>query len=141
MKRSGKDVPTGVFILAGLAFMRGFYSLLGVLIRIIGLILFLFREGFKADIIYIIALVLDLSFYAAMGGLFILCGSWLISLQPRGWMLATVGSGLYLLLALANISLNGSSYGRLTYVVIAAIILVYLNIPATKRVFETDGMP
>jgi len=36
MKRSVRDVPTGVFILAGVFFMKGFYSLMGVLISIMG---------------------------------------------------------------------------------------------------------
>ncbi len=135
MKKPGRDVPTGVFILAGLFFLRGFYSLIfGVLISIMGLIISLFREGFEADMAYITALVLYVSINAVMGGIFVLCGSWLISLQPRGWKLATAGSAVYLLLVLANIYLGGSSAG-LWHVVIAGIILVYLNMPATKRVF------
>ena len=135
MKKPGRDVPTGVFILAGLFFLRGFYSLIfGVLISIMGLIISLFRDGLGADMAYITALVLDVSIYAVMGGLFVLCGSWLISLQPRGWKLATAGSAVYLLLVLANIYLGGSSVG-LWHAVIAGIILVYLNVPATKRVF------
>jgi len=135
MKRSGRDVPTGVFIIAGLFFLRGFYSLFGVLITIMGFIVSLFRGGFEADTTYLTALVLDVSIYAVIGGLFIFCGSWLISLQPRGWKLATAGSAVYLLLVLANFTLSGSLSSGLSGAVIAAIILVYLNIPATKRVF------
>jgi len=135
MKKPGRDVPTGVFILAGLFFLRGFYSLIfGVLISIVGLIVTLFKEGLKADMAYITALVLEVSIYAVMGGLFVLCGSWLISLQPRGWKLATAGSAVYLVLVLANIYLGGSSAG-LWHAIISGIILVYLNLPATKRVF------
>jgi len=81
------------------------------------------------------SLTLVFSFYAVLGGLFFLCGSWLISLKPRGWMLATVGSGLYLLLELANIYLSGSLSWGLWRAITAAIILVYLNIPATRRAF------
>ena len=80
-----------------------------------------------ADMGYIIALVLYVFIYTVMGALLILCGSWLISLQLRGWMLATVGSSIYLILALANISLIGSLSAGLVPAVIAAIILVYLN--------------
>nr|HPJ83928.1 hypothetical protein [Methanothrix sp.] len=124
MKRSGRDVPTGVFILAGLFFLRGFHSLLIVLFGIIVFVIALLREGFEADMAYITELVLEVSIYAVMGGLFVLCGSWLISLQPRGWKLATAGSAVYLVLVLANIYLGGSSAG-LWHAVIAGIILVY----------------
>ncbi len=116
MKRSGRDVPTGVFVLAGLAFLSGFVYILFGLIAIM-------RFPTTATTSFIVA------------SLLIICGSWLISLQPRGWMLATVISGLYLLLALANISLSGNLAAGLIDAIIAAIILVYLNIPATKRVF------
>ena len=135
MKKPGRDVPTGVFILAGLFFLRGFQSIIfGVIFGIIGVIIYLLRGGFEADTAYIIALVLNVSIDAVMGGLFVLCGSWLISLQPRGWKLAAAGSTVYLLLVLANIYIGGSSVG-LWHAVIAGIILVYLNMPATKRVF------
>ena len=107
----------------------------GVLISIMGFVISLFREGFEADMAYITALVLDVSINAVIGGLYILCGSWLISLHPRGWKLATAGSAVYLLLALASISLSGSLSSGLWHAVIAGIILLYLNLPATKRVF------
>jgi len=136
MKRSGRDVPTGVSILAGLFLLIGSCIVLfSVLINIIAFSIALFG-GFQENMGYFIMIVLSASFYAVMGGLFFLCGSWLSSLQLRGWMLATVGSGLYILLALANISFSGSlSWGLLWHAIIAAIILVYLNIPATKRAF------
>ncbi len=135
MKKTGRDVPTGVFILAGLFFLSGFHGVIfGVLISIMSFMIYLFRGGFEADTAYIIALVLDVSINAVVGGLYILCGSWLISLQPRGWKLAAAGSAVYLLLVLASISLGGSSAG-LWHAVLAGTILVYLNIPATKRVF------
>jgi len=120
MKRSGRDVPTGVFIIAGLFFIRGFYSLFGVLMTIMGFILLLNREGFAEDTTYLSALVLNVSIHAVIGGLFILCGSWLISLQPRGWKLATAGSAVYLLLVLANIALSGSLSSGLAGALIAA---------------------
>ena len=135
MKKPGRDVPTGVFILAGLFFLRGFHSLIfGALMVIMSFVIFLLRGGSEAAMAGITALVLDVSIYAVMGALFVLCGSWLISLNPRGWKLATAGSAVYLLLVLANIYLGGTSAG-LWHAVIAGIILVYLNIPATKRVF------
>ncbi len=115
MKKPGRDVPTGVFILAGLFFLRGFHGVIFGLLAIL--------ESLSTAAIML-----------ALGALFILCGSWLISLQPRGWKLATAGSAVYLLLVLASISLGGTSAG-LWYAVIAGIILVYLNMPATKRVF------
>jgi len=137
IKKSGRDVPTGVFILAGLLFLRGFQSVIfGVIFGTIGFIITLLRGGFEADTAYIIALVLNVSIDAVMGGLFILCGSWLISLQPRGWKLATAGSAVYLLLVLANILLSGSlSAEFIADAIIPLIILSYLNTPATKQVF------
>ncbi len=84
---------------------------------------------------FLIGFILTFSFYAVLGSLFFLCGSWLISLQFRGWILATVGTGLYILLELANIFHSRSLSEGLWRVIIAAIILVYLNIPATKRAF------
>ena len=117
MKRSGKDVPTGVFILAGLSFLKGFHYIIFGLIAIM--------HSFMTTIISLI-----------MGSLLIVCGSWLISLQSRGWMLATIGSILYLLYALAKISLSGSLAAGLIEAIIAVIILYYLNRTDTKQAFR-----
>jgi len=135
MKRKGRDIPIGVSILAGLFLLIGFFIVLfSVLLNIIVVILAVFERP-EEYMGFLIGAILALSFYAVIGGIFFLCGSWLISLQPRGWMLATVGSGLYLFLKLANIYLSGSLSEGLWRAIIAAIILVYLNIPATKRAF------
>ena len=135
MKRKGKDVPTGVTILAGLFLLIGSCIVLfSVVFNIIFAILAVFERP-EEYMGFLIGFILAFSFYAVLGSLFFLCGSWLISLRPRGWILATVGSGLYILLELVNIYLSGSSSGGLLRAIIAAIILVYLNIPATKRAF------
>ncbi len=117
MKRSGKDVPTGVFILAGLFFLTGFYNIMS------GLITIMYSP--VTTIIYFI-----------IGGLLVICGSWLISLQHRGWLLATIISALYTLLEVAQISLKGSIIAGSIYAIIGVIVLFYLYMMHTKQTFR-----
>lgn len=89
MKRIGKDVPTGIFILAGISFLQGFHLFLTALLAI--------SASFTAAIIDLI-----------LGAYFIICGSGLVKLKFEGWMLAAIAAAVYLLLALAKIALGGS---------------------------------
>ena len=116
MKRSGKDVPTGIFILAGIAFIQGFYYILTALIAIFHSL----TTSFACLII---------------GSLFILCGSGLIKLQYPGWILANIISAVYLLLALARTTLGGNMTAGIIDVIIAVTLLIYLNRPAIKKIF------
>jgi hypothetical protein len=124
MKLSKKDVPTGVFILSGIFFIQGFYR--------IG---FFLLEGFHFLIsgqISPISAIIDL----ILGSVLIICGSWLISLKPNGRMLAMIISILYLLFAIARVSRGGSLAAGAIDGIIAAIILIYLNMPEIKKIFN-----
>ena len=120
MKRSGKDVPTGIFILAGIAFIQGFYHVLLALIAI-----------FHSPMTAIVHLII--------GSLLVICGSGLIKLQFQGWLLANIGSAIYLLQALARIALGGNTPEVMTAgiidVIIAGGLLIYLNRPTIKNIF------
>ena len=121
MKRSGKDVPTGIFILAAIAFLQGFNYVLLAIIAI-----------FHSPMTAIVRLI--------VGALLILCGSGLIKHQFQGWLLANIGSAIYLLQALARIALGGNTPEVLTAgiidVIIAGALLIYLNRPTIKTIFE-----
>ena len=111
MKITTRDVPTGVFILAGL-FILG-----GILYTIIGL--------FSINI-----------FSIAFGILMIFCGSELSTLKQRGWILAVICSILYLLNGLPKIKPGQNLAFELIDPVISVIILLYLNKPDIKKAFN-----
>ena len=116
MKTPGKDVPTGIFILAAIAFMQGFYHIIMAII-----------VALQSPIAAIVQL--------AVGAFLILCGSGLIKLQQQGWLLANIAAAFYLLFALARIALGGNIAAGAIDIIIAGAILIYLNRPAIKRIF------
>ncbi|MBN1324211.1 MAG: hypothetical protein JW986_09510 [Methanotrichaceae archaeon] len=135
-----KDVPTGIFILAAISFIKGIWALLGMLIAAIALLCVFLIGGFQAvelpehlEPVAIITFFLILIIGIAFSGLFILCGSWLVTLQLRGWILATIGVSIYLLLELVKIY-QGVSSGPID-AIIYIIILLYLNKKSTRRAF------
>ncbi|OQB20399.1 MAG: hypothetical protein BWY13_01177 [Euryarchaeota archaeon ADurb.Bin190] len=117
MKRISKDVPTGIFILAGISFLQGFHLFLTALLAI--------STSFTAAIIDLI-----------LGAYFIICGSGLVKLKFEGWMLAAIAAAVYLLLALAKIALGGSLTAGIIDIIIGGSLLIYLNRPEIKKIFE-----
>jgi|WetSurMetagenome_2_1015567.scaffolds.fasta_scaffold1520947_1 hypothetical protein len=117
MKRLGKEVPTGIFILAGIAFLQGFHLLLNALLAI--------PNSLTAAIANLI-----------FGVYFIICGSGLVKLKSEGWILATIGLALYSLLALSSIAFGGSLAAGIIDIIIGGGLLIYLNRPGIKVIFK-----
>jgi|GEM_PF-717882 len=134
LKRPGKDVPTGIFILAAIIFIRAFLALFSVVLGIFVFIGMFIFEGFQGvepvDIILFLSSFLLLLVFISLS---ILCGSWLVTLQPRGWILVTIVVSYLLLLELIELyqSASPDAFDAVIYI----ILLLYLNKKSTRRPF------
>jgi uncharacterized membrane protein (DUF2068 family) len=112
--------PTGVTILAVLAAIGGVLALLGGL----GL-LALGGVGLIAGLILLVSAALSLAFAY---------GAW--TLKPWGWLLGMISYGLSLVSNVLSVLTGSATIGGVALsVIIAIIVLYYLNTPEVKRAF------
>lgn len=116
--------PTGITILAVLAAIGGVLGLLGAL----GLFALSGVGGFIVTLFALLTLALSILALAFA------YGAW--TLQPWAWVLGVANYGLSIILSIIQIIAGWSTIGsQLLSIVIAALILYYLNTPEIKRAF------
>ena len=116
--------PTGVVILAILQLIQALMVLYGAVIVLIALLpmgIFAIFGAFISLILLIVGIVMLILFY----------GLW--NLKSWAWLWALIGNGLVLVLGLMG---NLTDITNLLQIALAAIIVIYLLMPATKAHFR-----
>ncbi len=139
MAGAGAARPTGVTILAALAFIGGILGILGSLaIFAGGVVASAVGAGPLGAFLFIFGLA---TFALSVVELFLGYGAW--TLKPWAWQLGYVLMALNVIVALLSLLSGGSIFNFLVTLVIAGIIAYYLDTPEVRHAFAAPdaGFP